>query len=265
MPGNDIAITRKKLVIFYVLDTSGSMVDEGKIGALNEAMRETVTVLQEIASKNADAEMQIAVMEFSSGARWITDTPTFLEDFYWDDLTAGGLTDIGDALHELRTKMSRSAFLQSDTGYMVPIIIFMSDGLPTDPGSWEKELQKLTDEKTGNKWFKRSTKIAFALGKVADVNMLSKIVGNKEAVIQTNDLEDFKKMIKVVSATSSLLNSVSQPTGGAGTSGVDIVKKATGEESDPIPDPDPDPIPEPETIPIVSGSTEEVGKIEPGW
>lgn len=60
-----------------MLDTSGSMVDEGKIGALNEAMRETVTVLQEIASKNADAEMQIAVMEFSSGARWITAAPTF--------------------------------------------------------------------------------------------------------------------------------------------------------------------------------------------
>ena len=196
MPPSNKAIARKKLVIFYVLDTSGSMVDEGKIGALNEAMRETVTVLQEIASKNADAEMQIAVMEFSSGARWITAAPTFLEDFYWDDLTAGGLTDIGDALHELRTKMSRSVFLQSDTGYMVPIIIFMSDGYPTD--SWEKELQKIIDEKTGNKWFKYSTKIAFALGNDADVNMLSKIVGNKEAVIQTNDLEDFKKMIKVV-------------------------------------------------------------------
>ena len=52
MPPSNKAIARKKLVIFYVLDTSGSMVDEGKIGALNEAMRETVTVLQEIASKN---------------------------------------------------------------------------------------------------------------------------------------------------------------------------------------------------------------------
>lgn len=259
MPTSNKAIARKKLVIFYVLDTSGSMVDEGKIGALNEAMRETVTVLQEIASKNADAEMQIAVMEFSSGARWITDAPTFLEDFYWDDLTAGGLTDIGDALHELRTKMSRSVFLQSDTGYMVPIIIFMSDGYPTD--SWEKELQKIIDEKTGNKWFKYSTKIAFALGNDADVNMLSKIVGNKEAVIQTNDLEDFKKMIKVVSATSSLLNSVSQPTGGAGTSGVDIVKKVTGEESDPIPEP----IPDPEPIPSVQEPTEGVDEIPDEW
>lgn len=42
-------VTRKKLVVFYVLDTSGSMEDDGKIGALNEAMRETVDVLQNIA------------------------------------------------------------------------------------------------------------------------------------------------------------------------------------------------------------------------
>lgn len=50
-------VTRKKLVVFYVLDTSGSMEDDGKIGALNEAMRETVDVLQNIAKGNADAEI----------------------------------------------------------------------------------------------------------------------------------------------------------------------------------------------------------------
>ena len=55
------AVTRKKLVVFYVLDTSGSMEDDGKIGALNEAMRETVDVLQNIAKGNADVELQIAV------------------------------------------------------------------------------------------------------------------------------------------------------------------------------------------------------------
>lgn len=139
------AVTRKKLVVFYVLDTSGSMEDDGKIGALNEAMRETVDVLQNIAKGNADVELQIAVLQFSSGAQWITEKPIYVEDFYWDDLKAGGLTDIGDALSELYNKMSRHEFLQSNTGYMVPIIIFMSDGYPTD--NWEKALQKLLIKK----------------------------------------------------------------------------------------------------------------------
>ena len=82
------AVTRKKLVVFYVLDTSGSMEDDGKIGALNEAMRETVDVLQNIAKGNADVELQIAVLQFSSGAQWITEKPIYVEDFYWDDLKA---------------------------------------------------------------------------------------------------------------------------------------------------------------------------------
>ena len=244
------AVTRKKLVVFYVLDTSGSMEDDGKIGALNEAMRETVDVLQNIAKGNADVELQIAVLQFSSGAQWITEKPIYVEDFYWDDLKAGGLTDIGDALSELYNKMSRHEFLQSNTGYMVPII--MSDGYPTD--NWEKALQKITDKENGNKWFQYSTKIAFALGRDADAKTLSQIVGNKEAVIQTSDLETFKKMIKVVSASSVLTNSVSRPQG-QDTSNVDIVKNATGEKqasnSDQQPaqnPPEPDPVP-PEPIP----------------
>ena len=57
------------------------------------------------------------------------------------------------------------------------------------------------------------------------------------------------------------MNSVSQPTGGAGTSGVDIVKKVTGEESDPIPEP----IPDPEPIPSVQEPTEGVDEIPDEW
>ncbi len=255
-------VTRKKLVVFYVLDTSGSMEDDGKIGALNEAMRETVDVLQNIAKGNADAELQIAVLQFSSGAQWIKEKPIYVEDFYWDDLKAGGLTDIGDALSELYNKMSRHEFLQSNTGYMVPIIIFMSDGYPTD--NWEKALQKITDKENGNKWFQYSTKIAFALGRDADVKTLSQIVGNKEAVIQTSDLETFKKMIKVVSASSVITNSVSRPQG-QDTSNVGIVKKATGEEQASNQDTQPaqNP-PEPDQFP--TGSIPETGvDVPPGW
>ena len=149
---------------------------------------------------------------------------------------------------------------------MIPIIIFMSDGYPTD--NWEKALQKITDKETGNKWFRYSTKIAFALGKDADVNTLSKIVGNKEAVIQTSDLETFKKMIKVVSADTVLTNSISHPQG-QGTSGTDIVKKLTDKEKDPQPvpnPPEPDPVP-PEPIP--GPAPEPIpgpgSPITPGW
>ena len=214
MPEQNGPIARKTLTLFYVLDTSGSMVEAGKIGCLNEAMRETTDVLRDIAKKNADAEMKVAIMEFNSGCKWITEKPIYLEDFYWDDLSAGGLTDLGDALKELDTQMSKERFLSSDTGQYKPVIIFMSDGLPTD--DWQKALM---DVKTNNRWFQTATKIAFALGD-ADVKTLATVVGNPEAVIKTDDLEIFKRLIRLVSVASSLNN---------GTSRLDSDSKSSGQ------------------------------------
>jgi len=229
MPDINNEIKRRELVIFYVLDTSGSMNDDGKIGVLNEAMRETSHVLENIAKSNADAEIKIAVMQFNSGAEWVTENgPVYLEDFVWDDLKAGGLTDIGMALNELYDKMSREKFLKSEVGQYIPVIIFMGDGYPTD--NWEKALEDL---KASNKWFKRSTKIAFALGDAADEKVLAKIVGNSEAVVKTNDMELFKRLIRFVSATASMVNSSSR-TSNNPINGGDIVSSFSEESGEPL-------------------------------
>ena len=124
---------RKELHVFYVLDTSGSM-DGAKISALNHAMEECTEALKTLAKSNGDAKLKIAVMEFNSGCKWITSNgPEDLEeDFEYEYLQAGGLTDIGAALRELNNKLSRHAFLNSMTGALMPVIIFMTDGYATD-------------------------------------------------------------------------------------------------------------------------------------
>ncbi len=223
MPSTNNPIARRTLIIFYVLDTSGSMGEDGKIGMLNETMRETIEVLKDVSSENADAEIKISVLKFDSGAEWIKE-PTFLEDMYWDDLQAGGLTDIGMALDELNDKMSRDKFMKGKAGLYTPVIIFMTDGLPTD--DWNSALDKIKSE---NKWYKSATKIGFALGDDADTEAISKIVGNSEAVIQTNNLEVFKKLIRFVSVRSSILNGTSKMAGSE-SSGSDIVRSALEEQ-----------------------------------
>ena len=206
MPSQNETIggARKVLPIIYVLDTSGSMFGE-KIAAVNEAMHETTEVLRDISDKNPDAEVKIGALSFSSGAQWETNGLVFLEDFFWNDLTAAGVTDLGEALKELDSKLSRSAYLVSDTGFCVPVIIFMSDGQPTD--NYEKALANIN---AGNKWFKSATKIAIAVGDDADQAVLAKVVGNSEAIIKVTDTETLKKLIKVVSATASMVGSKSR-------------------------------------------------------
>ena len=214
---------RKELHVFYVLDTSGSM-EGAKISALNHAVEECTEALKTLAKNNGDAKLKVAVMEFNSGCKWITSNgPEDLEeDFEYEYLEAGGLTDIGAALKELNSKLSRHAFLNSMTGALMPVIIFMTDGYATD------DYAKALAEIRRNRWFARGTKIGLALGDDPDVKMLSSVVGNSEAVIKTTDLDLFKRLMKFVSVTASMLVSQSTTTETVST-GKDIVEQAKTE------------------------------------
>ena len=134
---------RKVMTLFYVVDTSGSMCGS-KIGSVNSAMEEAITSdLPEISAANDDAEIKVAIMQFSSGCSWITPQsgPIAIGDVIWNDLNAGGVTDLGAACKELDKKLSRNEYLNSQTGAYAPVILLFSDGGPTD--NWEKELKQL--------------------------------------------------------------------------------------------------------------------------
>lgn len=210
MPGiSDIPeIPRRVLHIFYVLDTSGSM-GGTPIAQLNMAIEETIRVLNtEVAQKSADVQLKIAVLKFASGASWLNPAgPEDVENFIFEPLSAGGLTDVGAALTELDSKLSRkSGYLQSMTGAYLPIIFFMSDGYATD--DYQKALAAINQ----NKWFRRATKIGIAMGDSPDCTMIANVVGNVEAVIRVDDYSTLAQIVKFASVTSSMLQSTSRTT-----------------------------------------------------
>lgn len=229
--GNVSGVPRRALHIFYVLDTSGSMAMSGneegtKISVLNRAMENCIEALKEFADKNADAELKIAVLEFSSGCKWVTfNGPESLEDFEWESLEAGGQTDFGVALRELNAKLSPDQYLASITGAYRPIIIFMTDGYPTD--DYERELESI---KT-NKFFSKGVKIGFVIGEDADEKMITSVVGNPEAVIRTNDLALFSKLLVKVSVTSSMIATKPTMNNDAGEEAVRLANDQTGGNS----------------------------------
>lgn len=193
------AVMRPDLHVFYVLDTSGSMQNKS-IGVLNRAMEQTVDALKQVAAHHSDANVKIAVLEFNSSCRWVNPQgPEYLEDFFWQDLAAAGKTEVGAALRELDSKLSRSAFLSSMTSAYLPVIIFMTDGFATD--DYERELQKIMR----NKWFAKATRVGFAIGRNPDTEMIAKLVGSSEAVIRTDDLGVFARLLRFVSVSASTL------------------------------------------------------------
>ena len=200
-------VPRKVLTLFYLVDTSGSM-SGSKIAALNTAVRETLPIIEEISATNSDSKIKIAVLEFSSGCEWMYPTPREIEDFEWIDLEAGGLTSLGEAYENLSQKLSHShGFMQEATGSFAPIILLLSDGVPTDDA--EHGLQKLK----ANKWFNVATKVAIAIGNDNRTQSLIDFTGNDEAVLTVHTIDELKKMIRMVSVTASRVNSKTTSVG----------------------------------------------------
>lgn len=216
------SVQRPVLNVFYVLDTSGSMQGES-ITVLNRAMDSTLDALRQEAEANSDAEVRVAVLEFSSGCRWVTPRGTeSIDTIYWDPLNAGGLTHMGAALDELNAKLSRKAdgFLRSTTGFLMPVIIFMTDGFPND--DYKSALARIRE----NKWFSRAARVGFAIGRNPDTHMIAELTGTSEAVIRTADLNLFADMLKWVSVTSSMLQSQSRATGSGGVGSTAVQQAA---------------------------------------
>jgi uncharacterized protein YegL len=198
-----IEIPRRTMVLFFVIDTSGSM-NGSKIGSVNSAIEEVIPALKEVSDENADAQIKVAALEFSSGARWITASgPVEVDQFHWNDIDAAGVTDFGEACKALDEKLSTKAFMKEAAGSFAPAIFLMSDGEPTD--DWRGGLGKL---KTNN-WFKAAIKIAIAIGNDANKENLKEFTGTSEAVLEVHDAATLKKMIKFVSVTASKVASKS--------------------------------------------------------
>lgn len=183
---------RRVLYVFYVLDTSECMTGE-PIAILNGAVTETLEALRQQAKNNADALVKIAVLEFSSGCRWMQPKdPEPLESFIWQDLKAGGLADMGAALKELDSKLSQREFLSSIINGYRPLIFFVTGSYATD------DYKKALDQIRQNKWFARGTKVGLPVGARADVAMLADITtGYRGFLVQTEEEKEGMKRLLI--------------------------------------------------------------------
>ena len=91
-----------------------------------------------------------------------------------------------------------------DLGGVAPIIILMTDGMPTSY-DWEDHLKDL--KKKG--WVKVALKYALAIGIDSDeaMDVLTKFTGNSETVLKVYTAEALRKVIKVIAITASKIKS----------------------------------------------------------
>lgn len=203
--GDAQSIPKRIMPVFFLVDTSGSM-DGKNIGAVNSAIEEIIPDLRHLSESQADSEIRLAVMQFSSGCEWVTPSLMPLDSFDdWVPLQAGGLTELGQALEELNNKLSKNGFLErssASSGYYAPVIILLTDGEPTD--DYVNPLKKIQE----NKWYQSALKVAIAVGD-ANKEVLKRVVRNIELVINVDDISQLKKVIRFIAVTSSQIASTS--------------------------------------------------------
>ncbi|MFZ1641992.1 MAG: vWA domain-containing protein, partial [Candidatus Contendobacter sp.] len=126
-PGGELAT--RPLHFIWIADCSGSMSIDGKIQALNTAIREALPHMRQVADENPNAEVLVRALKFSSGAQWHVSQPTPVADFKWADLQTEGVTDLGRALAMVAEQLRIPPM--SDRA-LPPVLVLISDGQPTD-------------------------------------------------------------------------------------------------------------------------------------
>ncbi|MFN8098788.1 MAG: hypothetical protein U0Q21_10950 [Dermatophilaceae bacterium] len=166
-PGS--ALSRRPLHFIVLADCSGSMAADGKMIALNTAIRETLPHLSEVAAGNPHAQLLVRCIAFSSGARWHISQPREVDDVVWQDLECGGYTDLGAAIRLLGDALTVPPM---EARAMPPAIILVSDGMPTDDfGSAITALEALP-------WGQRAVRVAVGIGRDADFDVLVRFMGD---------------------------------------------------------------------------------------
>ncbi len=193
-------VSRKSLVIFFLIDTSGSMRGT-KMGELNTVMEELIPEIRKVGE--ADTEVKVAVLTFSTDVKWMYAEPIAIEDFEWTRLSASGVTSMGAAFKELSSRMSRNSFLNSPSLSFAPVMFLMTDGYPSD--EYKEGLEALSK----NSWYKFGLKAALGIGNEANDDMLAEFTGSKDTVVHAYSGNQLAQMIKIVAVTASQIGSKS--------------------------------------------------------
>lgn len=192
-PGSTLA--SRPLHFFVLADCSGSMEADGKMQALNNAIRETIPHLIDVAQQNPHASVLVRCLAFSSGARWHIGSPTPVEQLEWTDLTTGGYTDLGAALDLLAPQLVAP---NMEERALPPAILLISDGMPTD--EYKSALGRFLDEPMG----RRAVRMAVGIGRDADLEVLERFVGSSEhGPLTANNPEQLVRMIRWASTHAS--------------------------------------------------------------
>ncbi len=220
-PGGRMA--SRPLHFIWLADGSGSMRVEGKIQALNHAIREAIPHMRSAAQENPHATVFVNAIRFADEAKWMDKRLTPVSEFRWSDIEAGGATALGDALAMVGEALQPP--LMTDRA-LPPVIALVTDGLPTD------DFQAGLDHLMSKPWGRQALRIVVAIGEDSASSEAQEIfrafmANDALKPFHANNPEALAEQIRWVS--TAVLQSVSSPAGQASdpTTGITVTRHST--------------------------------------
>jgi len=198
-PGGELAT--RPLHFIWVADCSTSMKNNGKMDALNTAIRDAIPHMIRVAEENPNADVMVRAISFASGANWHVEEPVHIDEFRWNDLQAHGVTDMGKAFHLLKDALKMPPMTDRA---LPPVLVLITDGQPTDDYSdGLKELLK-------QPWGRKAVRLGIGIGRSANERVLKEFIDNDDIkVLQADNAEELVEYIKWVSTV--VLKAASSP------------------------------------------------------
>ena len=180
----------RPLPVIVLADVSGSMSENGKIDALNVALKEMILSFGK--ESGLRAEIQVGLITFG-GREAHEHLPLVAAKLIGgvEAFKANGGTPMGSAFALARKLLEDKEQIPS-RAYR-PVLILVSDGAPTD--AWEAPLADLKASERGQK----ATRFAMAIGADADLDMLAQFPNDREApVFRTHEARDIGRFFRAV-------------------------------------------------------------------
>ena len=214
----NVRLSNRPLHFIYLCDCSGSMAAQGKMQALNQAIRQSLPGMAEVARQNPEARVLVRAVSFADRAAWHLAEPTPVEQLEWRDLQAGGITAMGEALQLVATALQSPPM---EERALPPVLVLISDGQPTD--DFDRGLATLMRQP----WAQKAVRLAIAMGHDADLEVLQQFIGPETAAggrsarrpLQASNATSLAQYIQW--ASTAVVGAASMPASrvaGAGTS-----------------------------------------------
>ena len=176
----------RDLHIYWLIDSSSNMTGN-RIGAVNDAMENTLPLLEEIDNGNPDANVLIHSIILNDTPYSMYDEGKRPQDFIWQRIVGDGDFYFGRGLDCLTKCVKKDFSIQNFDS----IFILLTSSKSKD--IWDFHLQRLRNIET----FDWGHKIAIPIGDECDLNMLQSFTGSDENIFSVKNIDNLRNAIRL--------------------------------------------------------------------